>query len=174
VIIVRCPQCGLFNPDTAERCDCGYDFDRKLAPEASAFPHGSRPALVWVITIGVIVSFLCGSVSVSLIVTGAIPVNEPVRAYYQSLTAADWALTVALGLANLSGAVALFLLRKQALYLFVGSLALNLLATIHTLAKLRAAVSSVPGSAVGMFLGLGILLAICLYATKLTRAGVLR
>ena len=23
---MKCPNCGLFNPDEAERCDCGYDF----------------------------------------------------------------------------------------------------------------------------------------------------
>jgi hypothetical protein len=23
---VKCPRCGLFNPDTAERCDCGHQF----------------------------------------------------------------------------------------------------------------------------------------------------
>jgi hypothetical protein len=23
---MRCPKCGLFNPDIAQRCDCGYDF----------------------------------------------------------------------------------------------------------------------------------------------------
>ena len=22
----RCPHCGLFNPEEADRCDCGYDF----------------------------------------------------------------------------------------------------------------------------------------------------
>ena len=24
-----CPICGLINPDTAQRCDCGYDFDSR-------------------------------------------------------------------------------------------------------------------------------------------------
>lgn len=24
---MKCPNCGLFNPDSAERCDCGYDFN---------------------------------------------------------------------------------------------------------------------------------------------------
>ena len=23
-----CPHCGLINPDTAQRCDCGYDFEK--------------------------------------------------------------------------------------------------------------------------------------------------
>ena len=23
---VTCPRCGLYNPESAERCDCGYDF----------------------------------------------------------------------------------------------------------------------------------------------------
>src|SRR5580704_8732506 len=25
-----CPQCRLVNPDTAQRCDCGYDFATKI------------------------------------------------------------------------------------------------------------------------------------------------
>jgi hypothetical protein len=24
--IIRCPRCRLVNPSTAQRCDCGYDF----------------------------------------------------------------------------------------------------------------------------------------------------
>lgn len=23
----ECPECRLINPDAAQRCDCGYDFD---------------------------------------------------------------------------------------------------------------------------------------------------
>jgi len=36
---MKCPECGLINPDTALRCDCGYDFatgdlkDSYLPPE---------------------------------------------------------------------------------------------------------------------------------------------
>ena len=26
---MNCPRCGLINPETAQRCDCGYDFISK-------------------------------------------------------------------------------------------------------------------------------------------------
>jgi uncharacterized membrane protein YvbJ len=26
VSAMKCPLCGLLNPETATRCDCGYDF----------------------------------------------------------------------------------------------------------------------------------------------------
>ncbi len=26
---MKCPKCGLINPDNAQRCDCGYDFEQK-------------------------------------------------------------------------------------------------------------------------------------------------
>jgi len=31
---MKCPRCGLFNPDTAQRCDCGYDFATKTVQKA--------------------------------------------------------------------------------------------------------------------------------------------
>lgn len=27
---MKCPNCGLINPDNAQRCDCGYDFNRRV------------------------------------------------------------------------------------------------------------------------------------------------
>jgi uncharacterized membrane protein YhaH (DUF805 family) len=29
-MVNSCPQCGLINPPTAQRCDCGYDFVKRL------------------------------------------------------------------------------------------------------------------------------------------------
>ena len=35
---MTCPTCGLENPESAQRCDCGLYFDRRM---------GGRPAPVW-------------------------------------------------------------------------------------------------------------------------------
>jgi hypothetical protein len=72
-------------------------------------------------------------------------------------------------MANLGGALALFLLRKEALYLFAGSFALGILSAIHRLPEVWAAIRATPGAAVGMFIGWGILFAICLYTAKLAK-----
>ena len=31
---MECPRCGLLNPDTAIRCDCGYDFQSRTVEKA--------------------------------------------------------------------------------------------------------------------------------------------
>jgi hypothetical protein len=38
---MNCPQCGLINPETAQRCDCGYDFINKSVekPYSTSSPN---------------------------------------------------------------------------------------------------------------------------------------
>jgi hypothetical protein len=31
---MKCPHCGLFNPESAQRCDCGFDFQSKTLKES--------------------------------------------------------------------------------------------------------------------------------------------
>jgi hypothetical protein len=31
---VKCPRCGLFNPESAQRCDCGFDFESRTVKES--------------------------------------------------------------------------------------------------------------------------------------------
>lgn len=47
---ITCPECGLFNSATAERCDCGYQFSLKQVLPSLAHPSGG-PQFVSVINI---------------------------------------------------------------------------------------------------------------------------
>jgi hypothetical protein len=50
---MKCPNCGLDNPEAAERCACGYAFEGKASSAASATPQAKRsPARV--LAIGVV------------------------------------------------------------------------------------------------------------------------
>lgn len=42
---MECPECRLLNPPTAQRCDCGYDFQTQKM-EASYIPGYLPPAVV--------------------------------------------------------------------------------------------------------------------------------
>ena len=37
-----CPGCGLVNPPSAQRCDCGYDFDRQRMERSYLEPKQLR------------------------------------------------------------------------------------------------------------------------------------
>jgi hypothetical protein len=39
---IDCPKCGLTNPWSAERCDCGYDFARHQLRESLLSPEEQR------------------------------------------------------------------------------------------------------------------------------------
>ena len=56
---VKCPRCGLFNPETAQRCDCGYDFETRTVETAyfkQELPRQFKTYMVFVIVLNVIVS----------------------------------------------------------------------------------------------------------------------
>ena len=42
---MKCPNCGLINPESALNCDCGYNFDyNKIGKEAElSVPKADRP-----------------------------------------------------------------------------------------------------------------------------------
>jgi hypothetical protein len=48
----RCPHCGLFNPASAERCDCGFNFltgiiDKRQPAISSPGTTATRPSASW-------------------------------------------------------------------------------------------------------------------------------
>ena len=54
---VECPRCGLFNPDTAQRCDCGYDFETcavKSAYFKQELPREFKTYLILAIALNVL------------------------------------------------------------------------------------------------------------------------
>src|SRR5215468_12522017 len=40
----RCPRCGLTNPGTALRCDCGWDFQSQSTARSYVQPQGMSEA----------------------------------------------------------------------------------------------------------------------------------
>ena len=56
---IKCPRCGLFNPDTAQRCDCGYDFETRTVNSAyfkQELPREFKTYLILTITLNVAAS----------------------------------------------------------------------------------------------------------------------
>lgn len=132
-----------------------------------------RPVWVWIISIFFFLSAGWTLLSFYLVYSGAIPLQPEQTAYFESLTPVDHGLTILLGLTNLGGAVALLLLRRAALYLFVGAFVLDTVMTIwHTLTK--GWVAAIGGAGlVGMLIGYGLIVAVCIYVWKLKKSGVL-
>jgi len=132
-----------------------------------------RPGWVWAISIFYFISAVFTLFSFYLIFSGKISIEPAQKAYFDSLTPLDHGITIILGFFNLTGAVTLFLLRRQALYFFTGSFAVNILMTVwHSLSKGWVAAIGGPGL-VGVIIAWGLLIAVCLYSRRLIKAGVL-
>jgi len=132
-----------------------------------------RPAWVWVISIWYAISPTWTLLSLYLVRSGFIPIAPASKAYFDSLTVFDYALSITVGVLNLSAAVALFLLRKQAFPLFSIVLAINIMFVSWHIAT-KGAIAVIGGTGLfGVVIGNGILLAVCIYSRHLAKAGVL-
>jgi hypothetical protein len=56
---MKCPCCGLFNPESAQRCDCGYDLQTQTV-ETPYFDQGRPKTIKTYITSVVIANVLFG------------------------------------------------------------------------------------------------------------------
>ncbi len=132
-----------------------------------------RPGWVWVISIFLFFSASFTLFSFYLVYSGKVLLQPAQKAYFASLTFMDLGLSILVGLTNLFGALLLFFLRKQAFYLFVISLTFNLLITTGQIFN-KGFIQALPsGGIVGMLIGWGILVAICVYTKRLEKNGVL-
>lgn len=53
----KCPRCGLFNPATAQRCDCGYDFETGIVKNAyfkQGLPREFRTYLILAVVLNLV------------------------------------------------------------------------------------------------------------------------
>lgn len=132
-----------------------------------------RTGWIWIISIFYLLSTGWTLLSFYLIFSGAIQITAAQEAYFRSLSSVDHIVTLVIGLTNFAGAISLFLLRRIAFYLFTTALAVSILLSIwHTFAKGWIQALSVSGL-VGGIIGFGISAAVCFYAWKLTKRGIL-
>lgn len=138
--------------------------------------HAERPALVWVISI-----FYCFGAAFSLfslalipfMLSGAIPINDTQRTYFESQSFVDYGLTAVITLCNLTGAILLFMLRRQAIYFFATAFLSALCFTGYQIVA-KNWFGAVGGAGmVGAFFGWGINLAIIGYVWSLVRKDIL-
>lgn len=103
---------------------------------------------------------------------GTLPAIFSQRAYLDNLSAFDLGITVLIGLLNLSGAVALFVLNRVAFKLFVIAFSASVLVALWHAAT-KGWLQALGGHGfLGTMIGYGISAAVCFYAWKLTKRGV--
>ena len=132
-----------------------------------------RPAWVWVISVFYFISAGFTLLSFSVIGSGDAQLNSAQQAYFDSLTAVDYVVTITMGSANLLGAVLLFLLKKPAFYLFVGTFCAGILVAVWETITTNWVAAISPGGLVGAAIGWAISLAVCMYCWRLIQRGVL-
>ncbi len=126
---------------------------------------GKRPLLVWIISI----FYFLGSGLSLLVYSGAVPLPFTESGFH-SAPLVNRVLTILLVLVNLGGAIALFLLRRYALYLFAAALILQLFLSVWH--PPSTGFSHAAGIGV-LASSLGLPLLVCLYAWVQVKTGTL-
>jgi hypothetical protein len=84
---MKCPRCGLLNPETAKRCDCGYDFELRIFVNEVMTGGESKAKLprMWV-------GYLIAAIVFVAELNGGAAIQDPTAAfwYYTLFTVAGW------------------------------------------------------------------------------------
>ena len=136
-------------------------------------PGRGRPRWVWAIFIFYMFSAVATLFSFYFVYSGAIPLPEEQKQYLADLTVFDHVLSFGILGLNLAAAVQLFRLRRISVNLFLTALALGVLATMWKVAT-KGWLAATGGSGSSVLLGWGIAVAVCLYAWRLARKGILK
>jgi hypothetical protein len=133
-----------------------------------------RPAWVWVISVIYFVGAGYALLLFYVIGSGNVQLNSAQQAYFDSLTVMDHVAAIAIGSANMLGAVLLFLLRKPAFYLFVGTFCAGILVAVWETITTNWVEAMPAGGLVGSAIGWAISLVVCMYCWRLIQRGVLK
>jgi hypothetical protein len=133
-----------------------------------------RPLLVWVIAIFIFLGAAWTMLSLFLISTGSIPLTPAQESFFKRLTLFDYAVSFVGTALNLIAAVALLMLRRIAVPLFLLSLTLTVVIAAWQAAATGWTEAIGGPGLMGSLIGFVLLVAVCLYAWRLARTGVLR
>lgn len=135
---------------------------------------GKRPRLVWAILIWYLAALVSSSLSITAVYSGSLDLPPEKVAYFARLTPADHLITVMVAVLNASGAIALFMFRRMSFNLLSTAFTLNVLAAFLQLVRSGLSGALSAGGVIGLLIGYGVTLSVCVYAWKLKKDGVLR
>jgi hypothetical protein len=133
-----------------------------------------RPVMVWVIGIYYLFSCAFSMLSLYLVWSGKFTLNPAQAAYLGKLSLLDHAVTIGLEMCAIAGAIALLALRKVAPVLLTINLGVSTATTVWHIATKGWAGAIGGAGLVGTAVGIGILVAVCVYTWGLRRNGTLR
>ncbi len=141
----------------------------------------TRPILLKVIVLAYFVLPPLFIVPLLLLVVGRLPMPAPPDPYFTQLNLVDHSLTIALVTAEMIGAALLWRFRRTAIHFFAAALVFNIVNFWwHTLMRgwvgaIHRMTPAMTGPViVSTALGSALLLGVCVYTSRLTKAGVLR
>lgn len=131
----------------------------------------ARPVLVWLIFLLVLFGTAVWLFTIVVFLSGTVPLDAETQAAVGEITAADYVVGFFQMAVYLAAAIALFMMRKAALYFFGAALCLDFGVFVWNVLDVPDAAQMATGGDMEMtagVIGLGITVAICLYAVKLT------
>jgi hypothetical protein len=145
---------------------------RKESTAMSEQSSPKRPVLVWIICIFYLIATFFTALSLFLVISGRVPASPEQASFFSNLKPIDYLLSVTIMFLNICGVIALFGLRKEALYLFLASLGVNIAsyASLFTTTNAETLSANIGSILFGWLLA-G---AVCFYTWRLKTSGVLR
>lgn len=141
-----------------------------------AIARKKRPGWVWIISLFYALGFLALVRFIFMFVWGTLPVTAQLREYLAGLGTFGLFMGIMQPLTSVSAAAALFLLRKEATYLFWLSLSFGIVSGVWTYAIKSGVAGAHTGTAssTGALIGIAIQLGVCFYVQQLKLQGTLR